>query len=172
MEFTALGRCLPRMSRGFALLLTLFLAACISDGRSLRPGADADAVRADMGTPALVVPLADGGQAWFYPRGRVGRQTFRAELGPDGRLRKVEQVLDEAHFDQVIAHKTTREELLAMLGPPVYELHGSLSKTTDWEYTYYWYAQQPWLVRFGIDGNGIVTGQTRISELGGPDGRM
>ena len=172
MELTALGRCLPRMSRGFALLLTLFLAACISDGRSLRSGADADAVRADMGTPALVVPLSDGGQAWFYPRGRVGRQTFRAELGPDGRLRKVEQVLDEAHFDQVIANKTTREELLRMLGPPVYEIHGSLSRTTDWEYTYYWGAAQPWLVRFGIDENGIVNGQIRISELGGPPARQ
>ncbi|HYX65774.1 MAG TPA: hypothetical protein VE935_16270 [Burkholderiales bacterium] len=154
----------------FAFALAALLAGCVSDGRSLRPGDDASAVRADMGTPALVAPLADGGQAWFYPRGRVGRQTFRAELGPDSKLRKVEQVLDEPHFDQVIANKTTREELLRMFGPPVYEMHGSLSRTTDWEYTYYWYAH-PWLVSFGIDENGIVTGQTRISENGGPNGR-
>jgi hypothetical protein len=156
------------MSRAFAILLALLVAACVSDGRGLRPGDDAAAVRADMGAPALVVPLPDGGEAWFYPRGRAGRQTFRAELAADGKLRKVEQVLDEAHFDQVIANKTTREELLRMLGPPVYEIHGSLSKTTDWEYTYYWYGQQPWLVRFGVDENGIVNGQIRISEMGGP----
>lgn len=162
------------MKHVLALLLLIFLAGCVSDGRNLRPGAaDAAAVRAEMGTPALIVALPDGGQAWFYPRGRVGRQTFRAELGPDGRLRNVEQVLDEAHFDRVIAHKTTREELLRMLGPPLlYESRGSLSKETIWEYTYYWYAQQPWLVRFGIDDQGLVTGQIRISELGGPSSRM
>jgi hypothetical protein len=125
-----------------------------------------------MGAPALVVALPDGGEAWFYPRGRVGRQTFRAEIAPDGKLRNVEQVLDEAHFDRVIDNKTTAEELLRMLGPPVWELHGSLSTTIDWEYTYYWGVQQPWLVRFGIDRNGIVTGQTRISEMGGPPARM
>lgn len=156
-----------------SLLLAVFLAGCVSDGRNLRPGvADAAAVRADMGAPALVLPLPQGGEAWFYPRGYVGRQTFRAELGPDGKLRKVEQVLDEQHFDQVIAHKTTREELLRMLGPPTYEWRGSLSKEIIWDYAYYWYAQQPWLVRFGIDDNGIVTGQHRVSEQGGPNSRM
>jgi outer membrane protein assembly factor BamE (lipoprotein component of BamABCDE complex) len=161
------------MKRVFALLLTIVLAGCVSDGRSLRPGDAAEAVRAEMGTPALVVPLPDGGQAWFYPRGRVGRQTFRAELAPDGRLRKVEQVLDEQHFDQVIARKTTREELLRMLGPPAFQGRGSAKSEDYWEYTYYWGAQQPWLVRFGIDDQGLVTGQIRISEMGGPaPGRM
>jgi len=88
----------------------------VSDGGGLRPGIDdAQAVRFEMGNPALIVPLPSGGEAWFYPRGRVGRQTFRAEIGPDGKLNKVEQVLDERHFDQVIANKTTREELLRML---------------------------------------------------------
>lgn len=161
------------MKRVLALALTIVLAGCVSDGRSLRPGDAAEAVRADMGNPALVVPLPDGGQAWFYPRGRVGRQTFRAELGPDGKLRKVEQVLDEQHFEQVIPFKTTREELLRMLGPPVYEGRGSLKKKEAiWEYTYFWYGQQPWLARFGIDDQGLVTGWIFISEMGGPSGRM
>ena len=149
-------------------LLVLALAACVSDGRGLRPGMEADAVRAQMGNPALVVPLPAGGEAWFYPRGRVGRQTFRAEIGADGKLNKVDQVLDEQHFDQVIANKTTRDELLRMLGPPVYEMHGSLKNEDIWEYTYLWGAQQPWLVRFGVSPQGLVTGQIRISEMGGP----
>ncbi len=162
------------MTRGLflPLLAALFLASCVSDGRNLRPGDDAAAVRADMGAPALIVPLPQGGEAWFYPRGYVGHQTFRAELGPDGKLRKVEQVLDEHVFDQVIAFKTTRDELLRMIGPPNYEWRGSLSRQIIWDYTYYWGAQQPWLVRFGIDDNGIVTGQVRVSELGGPGNRQ
>lgn len=155
-----------------ALFLAMALAGCVSDGRSLRPGDAAEAVRADMGSPALVVPLPDGGQAWFYPRGRVGRQTFRAELGPDGKLRKVEQVLDEEHFEQVVVLKTTREELLRMLGPPVYQGRGSAKSEDYWEYTYYWRVQQPWLVRFGINDQGLVTGWNYLSEMGGPSDRM
>lgn len=157
----------------FPLLLAIFLAACVSDGRSLRPGvADAAAVRAEMGAPAEILALPEGGEAWFYPRGRVGRQTFRAEIGADGRLRKLEQVLDEPHFDQVIAFKTTREELRRMFGPPNNEWRGSLSDQIIWDYRYNWGAQHPWLVRFGIDDNGLVTGQVRVSEESGPNDRM
>ena len=69
-----------------AFLLAVFLAGCVSDGRNLQPGvADAAAVRAEMGPPAEVLKTVQGGELWFYPRGRVGRQTFRVELGPDGR---------------------------------------------------------------------------------------
>jgi hypothetical protein len=160
------------MKRTLAALLVVLVAACVSDGRSLKPGDDASAVHADMGKPALVLPLPEGGEAWFYPRGYVARQTWRAEIGADGKLRKVEQVLDEEHFDRIIAFKTTRDELLRMIGPPVYEWRGSLSKQIIWDYSYYWGVNQPWLVRFGIDDNGIVTGQSRVSEMGGPGARM
>lgn len=152
--------------------MVIFLAGCVSDGRNLRPGvADAAAVRAEMGAPGEILALPEGGEAWFYPRGRMGRQTFRAELAPDGRLRKLEQVLDEHNFDQVVAFKTTRDELRRMFGPPNDEWRGSLSQQGIWDYRYYWGAQQPWLVRFGIDDNGLVTGQVRVSELNGPSDR-
>jgi hypothetical protein len=174
MEFVGRGTCLRLMVRPiFLVLLTaLFLAGCVSDGRSLRPGADAAAVRAEMGKPYEIVKLPDGGEAWFYPRGYVGRQTFRAALAPDGRLRNVEQVLDEQHFDQIVAFKSTSEDLHQLLGPPNYVWRGSLSKQIIWDYSYYWGAQHRWRVRFGIDDNGLVTGQVRQSEENGPASRQ
>ena len=148
------------------LLVVAALAACVSNGRSLRPGLhDAAAVREEMGRPAEVLKAAHGGEVWFYPRGHVARETYRAEIGPDGKLvREVEQVLHEQNFDRIIDGKTTREELRRMLGPPNAEWLAMNGWETNWEYRYWW-ASQPWVVYFGLDQRGMVTGQHRRSEL-------
>jgi len=148
------------------LIAVLLLAGCVSDGRGLRPGDDEAAVRSEMGKPGEVVALPQGGEAWFYPRGFVGRQTFRAEFGADGRLVGVEQVLDEAHFDRLVDNKTTAEEARRIIGPPNF-IYTVMGGSQVWEYKYYWGAQQPWALRVGVK-DGIVTGQARVSELGGP----
>lgn len=156
------------MKRAFLLALGIFLAGCASNGANLRPGvSDAAAVRSDMGAPSETVRLADGGQAWFYPKG-LGRVTYRVELGPDDKVRAVEQVLDEYHFDRIQAGKTTKDELRALLGPPFTVWH--LRNETVWEYRYLWAQNSPWTLRVGIGANDVVTGQARIEELNANDG--
>ena len=152
--------------RLFTLLAVLALAGCASEGRSLQPGVhDAAAVRAEMGPPAEVLKAPHGGEVWFYPRGRVGRETYRAELGPDGKLvRPVEQVLYEKNFDRIIDGKTTREELRLMLGPPVMEWLSINGWETIWDYPYRW-ANMPWMLHVGIDQKGVVTSQFRRNDL-------
>ena len=152
--------------RAPALALLLFLAGCVSDGRSLAPRVhDAAAVRAEMGAPAEVLKAPHGGEVWFYPRGRTGRETWRAEIGPDGKLvREVEQVLDEKNFDRILDGKTTREELRLMLGPPVQEWIGVNGWEIIWDYPYRW-AQMPWMLHVGIDQKGVVTSQFRRNDL-------
>lgn len=150
------------MKRTLALVLGIFLAACASNGANLRPGvSDAAAVRTDMGAPTETVRLADGGEAWFYPKG-WGRVTYRVELGPDQKVRNVDQVLDDYHFDRIQAGKTTKDELLALIGPPFYVWHTRTE--TVWEYRYLWAQQSPWILRVGIGPNDVVTGQARIEE--------
>ena len=157
------------MKTRLVLLAGIFLAGCAADGRNLRPGvSDAAAVRSDMGTPAEVLKLADGGEAWFYPRGRVGRQTYRAELGPDQRLRNVEQVLDEPHFARIVPGKSTREDVRQLLGPPEQE-YRSYSETI-WQYPYLWTPDFPHRLNVGIGADGVVTGLARLSDLDGPRG--
>jgi hypothetical protein len=142
----------------------IFLAGCAADGRHLRPGvSDAAAVRAQMGTPALGVLLPGGGDAWFYPRGRVARQTYRAELGADGRVRSVEQVLDDAHFNRIVAGKSTRDDVRRLIGPADQEYRGNAE--TVLQYHYFWVPDSPWAVHVGIGDDGIVTGLARLSEL-------
>jgi hypothetical protein len=147
-----------------AALLVALLAGCASDGRNLEPGVhDAKAVRAAMGAPKEILKAPEGGEIWFYPRGRVGRETLRAELGPDGKLRHVEQVLHEKSFDRIVAGKTTREELRRLLGPPDHEWLAMNGAETNWEYRYWW-AQLPWVMTVGIDQQGFVTSQFRGGE--------
>lgn len=147
------------------LLLALALAGCASDGRNLRPGvSDAAAVRVDMGAPAEVVKLPQGGEVWFYPKG-LGRQTFRVEFGPDGKVRTVAQVLDEYNFDR-IARGITTDELHLMLGPP-WRVWQSGTETV-WEYKYDWGLNRPWTLYVGVGPDNRVTGQFRHQELSGP----
>jgi hypothetical protein len=150
-----------------AILLGIFLAACASDGRNLRPGvADEAAVRADMGAPAETVALPNGGQALFFTRGPAGRNTVRVELGPDGKVRAVEQPLDERNFDRIVNGKTTGDEVHAMLGTPYY-VWRLPSGELAWEYKYFWGMDDPWRLYVGIGPNGIVTGQARQQERDG-----
>lgn len=147
------------------ILVVLLLAGCVSEGRNLRPGVhDAAAVRAEMGAPAEVLKTPEGGEVWFYPRGRTGRQTYRAEIGPDGRFRGVEQVLYEKNFDRIIDGKTTRAELRRMLGPPVQEWLAMNGWETIWDYPYWW-GQQAWMLHVGIDQKGVVTSQFRRVDM-------
>jgi len=149
-----------------AVFLVALMLGCASDGRRLRPGVDdTAAARAQMGPPAEVLRADHGGEIWFYPRGRIGRQTIRVEFAPDGKFLDADQVLYERNFDRIIGGKTTREEVRRMLGPPEFEWLAWNGWETNWEYRYLW-AGQPWILFVGLDQKGMVTGQHRRPELG------
>lgn len=106
------------MRNAFAILL-LLLAGCASyDGRGLRPGESrGEDVIALMGEPALRWQDADGARQFAYPRGPAGFHTYMVWLAPDGRLRTVENVLDQVHLAQV-RPGMSKEQVLRTLGPP------------------------------------------------------
>lgn len=110
---------LARHARRLAALATLgLLSACASyDGRGLRPGvAGVDDVERLMGPPALRWRAADGSQRLAYPRGPSGFHTFMAHIAADGRLLRIENVLDSKGFAAI--HAGMREDdVLRALGP-------------------------------------------------------
>lgn len=99
----------------------LFLSGCAGySGNRLQPGiATLGDVVAEMGEPAMRWKNADGGEQLAYPRGPTGPHTYMAMIGPDGRLQKIEQVLDMRHFARVEAGKSDQAAVLRLLGPPV-----------------------------------------------------
>ena len=103
------------------LLATMLLAACASySGSGLKPGeARLDDVQGLMGPPAMRWQEPDGSVQLAYPRGPAGFHTFMVNLGPDGRLQSIANVLEEKSFARIRA-RMTKDEVLRVLGPPDY----------------------------------------------------
>ena len=103
-----------------ALGSALLIAGCASyGGHGLKPGeATLTEVIALMGQPAMRWQDADGRTQLAYPRGPAGTQTFMVHVGADGRLEKIEGVLDARYFARIENGKSDQAEVLRLLGPP------------------------------------------------------
>lgn len=106
-------------ARLLVLACCFFLAACAAySGRGLTPGVSSEAeVRAVMGSPALRWDLSGGGVQMAYPRGPAGFHTWMVFVDAAGRLERIENVLDTAHFARVQTGMS-QAEVLQLLGPP------------------------------------------------------
>ncbi len=125
------------MNRSLLLLVSVLAVGCASyDGSTLKPGVSTEAeVRGVMGQPAAEFPAGDGSRRLAYPHGPLGTRTFMAEVGPDGRVRGVRQVLNDDTFHQVRAGMT-RDEILRLIGPPGDTMAFARLRQTSWEWRY------------------------------------
>jgi outer membrane protein assembly factor BamE (lipoprotein component of BamABCDE complex) len=121
------------MKRALLVLPALLSAACAMQG--LRPGATAEEVVSTMGRPAVELRDPDGSRHLVYPSGPFGLQTHVAHVGSDGRLRGVEQVLDDTRFNAISPGMTT-DELLRLIGPPWQRVYFNNLRQTAWDYRY------------------------------------
>lgn len=104
--------------RGLLVFSVLLVSACAGySGSNLKPGVSMlPEVIALMGEPAMVWKNPDRSQQLAYPRGPQSTQTFMAYVGPDGKLQRIEQVLDMSHFARIQAGMS-KDEVLRVLGP-------------------------------------------------------
>ncbi len=103
--------------RTYALAVVLALAAACVNFPSISPGTPAPEVRAKFGAPEAIWKNPDGSEAWEYPLGPVGVQTYMITLGPDQTVREVRQVLSLEYLDKV-QPGMSREEVRRMIGKP------------------------------------------------------
>lgn len=127
------------MKKWLSIALLTALSACANYGSNgLRPGeARLEDVLRVMGKPAMEWRDADGSRQLAYPRGPEGVHTFMAYLGPDGRLQKVENVLDDAGFAKV-RPGMSQENVLRVLGPswPGWTAYFKARDELVWEWRY------------------------------------
>ena len=97
------------------ILLTLLLAACASySGSGLKPGeAQLEDVLRVMGEPAMQWQDPDGSRQLAYTRGYY---TYMVNIGPDGKLQRIENVMDKKYFSR-IHPDMTKDQVLRILGP-------------------------------------------------------
>lgn len=149
------------MIRKAILVLCLGAAGCAGyDGRNLRPGVSEAEVTGTMGAPAMQVEGEDGGKRLVYPKGPMGTQTFMADVGPDGRLVSVRNVLTDDVFDRM-RPGITEKDVLRAIGPPNRTMEFPLSHTHAWEYRY----MDTWgyLSEFSttFDANGVMVSKLK-----------
>lgn len=111
---------LSRLAWGWALLVMLLpLGACdFVAQKKLVAGESTEAdVRRLMGEPELIWEDDDGSRTLEYPRGPQGLQTWLVWVGPDGRYRRMEQVLVEEHF-RTLKPGMDRDAVRQVLGKP------------------------------------------------------
>ena len=98
-----------------AALSAFILVACASyGGTGLKPGdSRLEDVLRIMGNPAMRWQDPDGAQQLAYPR---GLHTFMVQIGSDGRMHSIENVMDMKTFAR-IRPAMTENEVLRILGP-------------------------------------------------------
>ena len=109
----------PRFRAWILFGLALALSACAGySGSDLKPGQSTlPDIVASMGEPAMRWKEADGREQLAYPRGPLGTQTFMVFVAPDGRLERIEKVLNYEHFSRIEGGKTDMAAVLKILGP-------------------------------------------------------
>ncbi len=134
----------------------LLLAGCASyNGRGLVGGVSTAAdVEALMGKPAEQLKAADGDTIWFYSRQPSGRQMYAARIGPDGRMRSIEQTLTEQNIRNLVPGVTTIAQAREILGPPWRISRFERQQRDLWEYTMINITQWDYYldVQFSYDG--------------------
>ncbi len=107
------------MKLWMAFFSALLIGACASySGQGLKPGEDGlEKILHVMGQPAMRWENANGSVQLAYPRGPMGVHTYMVHIGSDGKLRQIENVMDQINFARIYPGMT-KEEVLYILGPP------------------------------------------------------
>ena len=102
--------------------------------KNLTPGVTTEAqIRAQMGKPETERTFTDGSKRFEYPRGPEGLNTYFVDIGPDGRLVSVSQVLTAANFAKVRIGMSD-DEVRRLLGKPGQVAVYPLKPETVWSW--------------------------------------
>ncbi len=111
---------LRRATRSLMLAGVLVLAACdyTYGPMNLKPGASIDEVRRQMGAATDEKKNPDGARVWWYVRGPQGFHTYKIVFDKDDRIATIAQVLTEANFRNIVPGKSTKQDVLELIGRP------------------------------------------------------
>lgn len=126
----------------------------------VKPGDPLSMVEQRFGKPATTCRLADGGQRMVWSQQPFGQYAWGADIGADGRISTITQVLDDNVFQKLADGVWTPERVLCEFGPPEkidkVGLPGDLKVVWSYRYRQYgvWYSLM--YVFFGTDGKEVT----------------
>jgi len=116
-----------------ALLICVWVAGCATPDAYV--GRSVSALTAQFGAPAAEYRNSDGSRVLVYPWSPLGKATYMADVGPEGTVRSVRQVLNDASF-QAIEPGMGRDEVLRLIGPPTATMAFPRRAQVAWEYLF------------------------------------
>jgi hypothetical protein len=92
-------------------------------------------VRAQFGEPATVVIAPDGTRTLEYPRQPEGWTNYRIQIGPDGKMSSLRQLLNPDNFARV-KPGMNREQVRQLLGRPAQTMPYALKQEEVWDWRF------------------------------------
>lgn len=136
------------------LLMLALLAGCAGMPERIAPGTPRADIENRLGRPTAVYPLGQGTRLQ-YSRQPAGQQVYNLDLGPDGRLLRLEQVMDAAWLQRIEVNRWTREDALLHLGRPALVERVAFFDGDIWTYRFM-EATGPRQVHLHLDPGGVV----------------
>jgi hypothetical protein len=156
------------------VIATLFtLAACNQDGTPQQQlGEDRIAVgvstegevRIIYGAPSMVWEEEGGTRTLEFVKGPAGHRTFMIQIGADGKVKAIEQVLKPSNFVKVV-QGMSEDQVRRLLGKPGKKVPYAASNETAWFYRYMEGAESRYfVVQFG-QNTGLVTKTMMMPDM-------
>jgi hypothetical protein len=127
-----------------ASAVALCLVACNPDGspqqqlgedRIVAGISSEGEVRIIYGVPSMVWEEEGGARTLEFVKGPAGHRTFMIQIGADGKVKSVEQVLKPSNFVKVV-QGMSEDQVRRLLGAPGKKQAFGLSKEIGWYYRY------------------------------------
>lgn len=156
MKYVSCRRSL--VTAAVAATLAFGLAACAwNNPSSLAPGDAQDTVESRLGRPAEIARQPDGSSVWFYPGGRLGRETWAVRMGPDGRVLGVEQRLTRDNIARIAPDSSNIRQVRDLLGPPYRDVYYPVTRLHTAEYPMQPGSMDQWMILWvDYDDTGTV----------------
>lgn len=161
------------------LTAALFLAAGLLVGAcdrasKLEEGVSTEAqVRQEFGEPTTVTIAPDGTRTLEYPRQPEGWTNYRIQIGADGKMSSLRQLLNPDNFARV-KPGLTREQVRELLGRAAKTTPFALKQEEVWDWRFKEHGQTARLFSVTFDAAGRVlttgVGDDPRESQGGPSG--
>lgn len=129
---------MSRLAAAALVLATFVLAAlagCAYSPARVQVGEDAAAVRQRVGAPAEMVATPEG-ERWVYPTGPLGQFTYAVDIGSNGRVAAVRQLLTDEHFNTIRRGEWDKKRVHENFGPPAEQSVIARRNREVWSYRY------------------------------------
>lgn len=148
-----------------ALVAATLLAGCDAQRvEKLEEGVATEVqVRQQFGEPVTVTVEADGTRTLEYPRQPEGSTNYVIQIGPDGKMSSLRQLLTPDNFTRVSPGMGPLE-VRKLLGRPAVMRRLDLKNEDVWEWRFKQGGQQAMVFSATFDGSGKVVGTATVDD--------